>query len=77
MDKLGLRGVVTGIHQYSTERRIAGPVLTVKLGIDEGQPTAHKHLKVPQEISMKAASTTFPFTLAITHAQPRAVDSSK
>ena len=44
MDKLGLRGVVTGIHQYSTQRRIAGPVLTVKLGIDDGRPTAAKHL---------------------------------
>jgi 4-hydroxy-4-methyl-2-oxoglutarate aldolase len=44
MDKLGLRGVVTGIHQYSTQRKIAGRVLTVKLGIDDGRPTAHKHL---------------------------------
>ena len=44
MDKLGLRGVVTGIHQYSTQRRIAGPVLTVKLGIDDGKPAAAKHL---------------------------------
>ena len=44
MDKLGLRGVVTGIHQYSTQRKIAGRVLTVKLSIDDGQATAHKHL---------------------------------
>src|SRR5262249_6293732 len=44
MDKLGLRGVVTGIHQLSTQRRIAGRVLTVKLGIDDGRPIAHKHL---------------------------------
>src|SRR5213592_4991272 len=44
MDKLGLRGVVTGIHQHSTQRRIAGRVLTVKLGIDDGRPTAAKHL---------------------------------
>ena len=44
MDKLGLRGVVTGIHQFSTQRKIAGRVLTVKLGIDDGRPTAHKHL---------------------------------
>src|SRR5215470_9667988 len=35
MDKLGLRGVVTGIHQFSTQRKIAGRVLTVKLGIDD------------------------------------------
>jgi regulator of RNase E activity RraA len=44
MDKLGLRGVVTGIHQYSTQRKIAGRVLTVKLGIDDGRPTAARHL---------------------------------
>src|ERR1043165_1133540 len=44
MDKLGLRGVVSGIHQYSTQRRIAGRVITVKLGIDDGRPTAAKHL---------------------------------
>src|SRR6516164_2661212 len=44
MDKLGLRGVVTGIHQYATLRKIAGRVITVKLGIDDGGPTAHKHL---------------------------------
>jgi 4-hydroxy-4-methyl-2-oxoglutarate aldolase len=44
MDKLGMRGVVTGIHQYSTQRKIAGRVLTVKLGIDDGRPTASKHL---------------------------------
>jgi len=44
MDRLALRGVVTGIHQYSTQRKIAGCVLTVKLGIDDGRPIAHKHL---------------------------------
>jgi len=44
MDKLGLRGVVTGIHQYSTQRKISGRVITVKLGVDDGRPTAHKHL---------------------------------
>jgi regulator of RNase E activity RraA len=45
MDKLRLlRGVVTGIHQYSTNRKIAGRVITVKLGIDDGRPMAHKHL---------------------------------
>src|SRR3989442_3604906 len=44
MDKLGLRGVVTGIHQYSTQRKIAGRVVTVKLGIDDGRPTAARHL---------------------------------
>src|SRR5258708_6204163 len=44
MDKLGLKGVVTGIHQYSTQRKIAGPVLTVKLGIDDGRPAVARHL---------------------------------
>lgn len=44
MDKLGLRGVVKGIHQYSTERRIAGRVITVKLGIDDGRARPSKHL---------------------------------
>src|SRR5438105_2384963 len=44
MDKLGLRGVVTGIHQYSTQRKIGGRVLTVKLGIDDCRPSAAKHL---------------------------------
>jgi regulator of RNase E activity RraA len=44
IDKLGLRGVVTGIHQYSTQRKIAGRVLTVKLGVDDGRPVAARHL---------------------------------
>src|SRR5262245_51200264 len=44
MDKLGLRGVVTGIHQYSTQRRLAGRVLTVKLGIDDSRTTVARHL---------------------------------
>lgn len=44
MDKLGLHGVVTGIRQYSTGRKIAGRVITVKLGIDDGRATASKHL---------------------------------
>ncbi len=44
MDKLGLRGVVTGIHQYSTQRKIAGRVITVKLGVDDGRTKAAKHL---------------------------------
>src|SRR5215510_9135447 len=44
MDKLGLRGVVTGIQQYSTQRKIAGRVITVKLAVDDGKPTAAKHL---------------------------------
>jgi len=44
LDKLGLKGVVTGIHRFSSERRIAGRVLTVKLGLDKGGPAAARHL---------------------------------
>ena len=44
MDKLGARGVVTGIHQLSTQRKIAGRVITVKLAADDGRPAAAKHL---------------------------------
>ena len=32
LDKLGLKGSVTGIQRYSTDRRIAGRVVTVTLG---------------------------------------------
>ena len=44
MDKLALGGVVMGIHPYSTQRKIAGRVVTVKLGIDDGRPRASRHL---------------------------------
>ncbi|MBV8904697.1 MAG: RraA family protein [Acidobacteriia bacterium] len=44
LDKLGLPGAVTSIHRLSTDRRIAGRVLTVKLGIAEGPNTATRHL---------------------------------
>jgi regulator of RNase E activity RraA len=44
LDKLGLKGAVTGIHRFSTDRRIAGRVVTVKLEIDDGRPVAAKHL---------------------------------
>jgi len=43
LDKLGLKGTVTGIHRFSTERRIAGRVLTVKLDRAEGR-TNTRHL---------------------------------
>jgi 4-hydroxy-4-methyl-2-oxoglutarate aldolase len=36
LDKLGLQGAVSGIHRLSTDRKIAGRVLTVKLGFAEG-----------------------------------------
>ncbi len=44
LDKLGLSGAVTGLHRLSTDRRIAGRVITVKLEQDDGRPTALRHL---------------------------------
>src|SRR5262245_13552341 len=45
LDKLGLAGAVTGIHRMSTDRRISGRVVTVKLDrADEGRPPASRHL---------------------------------
>lgn len=43
LDKLGLKGAVTGIQRYTTERRIAGRVLTVRLDRAEGR-TNTRHL---------------------------------
>jgi len=43
LDKLGLPGSVTGIPRVSTDRRIAGRVLTVKLDRAEGR-TSTRHL---------------------------------
>jgi 4-hydroxy-4-methyl-2-oxoglutarate aldolase len=40
LDKLHLKGAVTGLGQLSTSRRIAGQILTVKLGV--GEPPAGK-----------------------------------
>ncbi len=40
LDKLGLTGAVTGLHRYSSEKRIAGRVLTVKLDKAEGRATS-------------------------------------
>jgi len=44
LDRLGLKGVVTGIHRMATERRISGRVLTVKLEPDDGRPPTSRHL---------------------------------
>ena len=43
LDKLGMKGSVTGIHRYTTEQRIAGRVLTVKLDKAEGRSNT-RHL---------------------------------
>ena len=44
LDKLGLAGAVTGVVRLSTDRRISGRVLTVKLEQDDGRPVASRHL---------------------------------
>ncbi len=44
LDKLGLQGAVTGLHRYSTDRRIAGRVLTVTMGPAEGRSPTTRHL---------------------------------
>ena len=44
LDKLGLQGSVSGIHRYSTDRRISGRVVTVRLEKDDGRPVASRHL---------------------------------
>ena len=44
IDKLGLPSAVTGIVRLSTDRRIAGRVLTVKLDRAEGRPPSGRHL---------------------------------
>jgi 4-hydroxy-4-methyl-2-oxoglutarate aldolase len=43
LDKLHLKGSVTGLHRFSTLRRIAGRVLTVKLDRAEGRSST-RHL---------------------------------
>ncbi len=44
LDKLGLKGTVTGIHRQSTEHRISGRVVTVKLIAADGGAPAPRHL---------------------------------
>ena len=44
LDRLSLPGAVTGIQRLTTTRRICGRVVTVKMGRDEGQPPASRHL---------------------------------
>jgi 4-hydroxy-4-methyl-2-oxoglutarate aldolase len=44
LDRLALPGAVTGIRRLTTMRRISGRVITVKMGRDEGQPPASRHL---------------------------------
>jgi regulator of RNase E activity RraA len=44
LDKLGLGGVVSGIAQASGTRRIAGRVITMKLGVGDPPPGPPRHL---------------------------------
>lgn len=44
IDRLGLTGRVTGLHRVSTDRRIAGRVLTVKLGTGKPADGPPRHL---------------------------------
>lgn len=44
LDRLGLAGRVTGLPRVSTERRIAGRVLTVKLGTGRAPEGPRRHL---------------------------------
>jgi regulator of RNase E activity RraA len=47
LDKLGLKGAITGLRRFSSARRIAGRVLTVKLDRAEGRassPQPPRHL---------------------------------
>ncbi len=44
LDKLGLRGAVTGIVALTCARRIAGKVLTIRLGVGESPPGTPRHI---------------------------------
>ena len=44
LDKLGLAGSVTGLQRLSTDRRIAGQVVTYRLEADDGRRVASRHL---------------------------------
>jgi 4-hydroxy-4-methyl-2-oxoglutarate aldolase len=44
LDKLGLKGVASGIGRFATDRRISGRVVTVKLEADDGRPVSSRHL---------------------------------
>ncbi len=54
LDKLHLKGAVTGITELASSRRIAGRVLTVKLGV--GEPPAGK----PRHVSTTAIEAAQP-----------------
>lgn len=59
LDKLGLPGAVAGITQLSTSRRIAGRILTVKLGV--GEPPAGR----PRHVSTTAIEAAQPGDIVV------------
>jgi 4-hydroxy-4-methyl-2-oxoglutarate aldolase len=44
LDKLGLKGAVTGIVPLTCARRIAGSILTIRLGVGEPPPGVPRHI---------------------------------
>jgi len=44
VDKIGLRGAVIGLRPMTTPRRIAGKILTIKLGVGEPPPGVPRHI---------------------------------
>jgi len=44
LDKLGLKGVASGLHRVATDKRIWGRVVTAKMEPDDGRPAASRHL---------------------------------
>jgi 4-hydroxy-4-methyl-2-oxoglutarate aldolase len=44
VDKTGLKGAVTGLRQMTATRRIAGRVLTIRLGVGEPPPGIPRHI---------------------------------
>ncbi len=44
LDKLGLKGAVTGLVPLTCARRIAGKVLTIRLGVGEPPPGVPRHI---------------------------------
>jgi 4-hydroxy-4-methyl-2-oxoglutarate aldolase len=44
LDKLGLNGAVTGISPLTCRRRIAGKVLTIRLGVGQPPPGVPRHI---------------------------------
>ena len=57
LDKLGLRGSVTGLHRFSSAKRIAGTVLTVRLDRAEGRAPS---LAPPRHLCTAAIEAAAP-----------------